>query len=189
MARQTDKISKLIHARYFSWIREAIVQHGNVNIQALSDKFNILAGNTYFRNFIKDKNQEYLGISGLTSILDECGYTLKLVPVRKDDQESFEAVESMTRASFLDIRETISEYASTVKREPKSKDKKGPKKIANASLINEGIMGLDFNSFGGSEVDDLFDDDDDELTIGTGASSLLEIDPDKLAAKLAKESN
>lgn len=182
MARQTDKISKLIHARYFSWIREAIAQHGNVNIQALSDKFNILAGNTYFRNFIKDKNQEYLGISGLTSILDECGYTLKLVPVKKDDLETQETVELITRESFLDVRETVSEYAKSVRREPKTKEKKGPKKINNSNLINDGIMGIDFDSLGsGANVEDLFDDDDeDELLIGT--ADILEIDPNKLAA-------
>lgn len=181
MARQTDKISNLIHTRYFNWIREAIVQHGNVNIQALSDKFNILAGNTYFRNFIKDKNQEYLGISGLTSILDECGYTLKLVPVKVDDIDSQKTVELITRTSFLDVREIISEYAHSVKREPKSKDKKGPKTINNASLINDGIMGLSFDSLGSSDdVDGLFDDDDDDLIVGTASSNLLVIDPDKI---------
>lgn len=182
MARQTDKISKLIHARYFSWIREAIVQHGNVNIQALSDKFNILAGNTYFRNFVKDKNQEYLGISGLTSILDECGYVLKLVPVKKDDLQTHETIETVTRESFLSIRETVSEYAKSVKREPKTKEKKGPKTINNSNLINDGIMGIDFGNLGsGADVDDLFDDDeDDELLIGT-APDILEIDPNKLS--------
>ncbi len=183
MARQTDKISNLINSRYFSWIREAIVQHGNVNIQALSDKFNILAGNTYFRNFVKDKNQEYLGISGLTSILDECGYTLKLVPVKNDDEETSKNIEDITKNSFTQIRKTVSEYAQSVKRDPKIKNKKGQSKINNATLINDGIMGLGSMD----DIDGLFDDDDDELLVGTGKVNLtdnLKVDPIKLMNQL-----
>ena len=61
------------------------------------------------------------------------------------------------------------------------KDKKGQKTINNASLINDGIMGLNFDSFDSSNnVDDLFDDDDDDLIIGTASSNLLVIDPDKI---------
>ena len=163
MAKKVDTLSTLINARYFNWIREAILKHGNVNIQALSDKFNILAGNTYFRNFIKNKGQDYLGISGLTSILDECGYELKLIPVKKDDVATSTKIEDMTKDAFLDIREIVSSYAESVKRNPKKVKNTKPKVIKNASLINDSIMGITSD-----DHDDLFDDDDDDdLVVGT----------------------
>ena len=184
MARKSDVLSSLINSRYFHWIREAILQHENVNIQALSEKFRILAGNTYFRNFIKDKNQDYLGVSGLTNILEECGYKLMLVPVREDDLTTEAKLGSITRDSFIDIRDKVSEFALAVKRPPK-KVKVAPKKVKNNSVINNGIMGMlnnddiDINEI--NDFDDMFDDD--ELEIGIGS-----VDPKKVEAKRLRES-
>jgi len=178
MARKIDALSSLIDSRYFNWIREAILKHENINIQALSEKFKILAGNTYFRNFIKDKNQDYLGVSGLTSILDECGYKLMLVPIKQDDFTTEAELGKITRESFSEIRNRVSDFAESVKRAPKKK-KNPPKKILNGSVINNGIMGLlntaDIDDL--NEIDDMFDDDE-ELEIGIGS-----YDPEKVAAK------
>lgn len=183
MARKSDALSSLINSRYFHWIREAILQHENVNIQALSEKFRILAGNTYFRNFIKDKNQDYLGVSGLTNILEECGYKLMLVPIREDDITTEAKLGAITRESFSDIRDKVSDFAAAVKRPPK-KVKAGPKKVKNNSVINNGIMGLiDNNNFDIddlNDIDDMFDDD--ELEIGVGS-----FDPKKVAAKKLRD--
>ncbi len=168
MARKVDAISTLINAKYFSWIRESILQHGNINIQALSDKFNILAGNTYFRNFIKDKQQDYLGISGLSSILTTCGYKLKLVPVKISDTTTEGILEDITKQSFNDVRERVSKMAETVKRKPKAV-KKGPKTIPNTSLLNDSIMGA-------IDPDDISLFDDDEIEIGYGDFDDIEIE-------------
>ena len=176
MAKRTDRLSKLIDPLYFNWIREAVIKHGRVNIQALSEKFKILPGNTYFRNFIKDKKQDYIGISGLSSILEECGYTLKLVPVKKTDVQTLIDIENITKNSFDDVRNTVSDYAESVKRAPKVKKKKGPKIIKNANLINDSIMGNVDTSNKVLGVDDIFDDEDDELVIGT--PEMLEEMPD-----------
>lgn len=175
MSKQTDKLSSLIDPLYFNWIREAVIKHGKINIQALSEKFGILPGNTYFRNFIKDKKQDYIGISGLSSILEECGYTLKLVPVKKTDIQTLIDIENITKESFDDIRNTVSDYAESVKRVPKTEVKRGPKIVKKANLINASIMG-DVNTSKVLDVDDMFDDEDDELLVGT--SEALDEMPD-----------
>jgi hypothetical protein len=184
MSRKTDKISGLIDPIYFNWIREAVIKHGKINIQALSEKFGILPGNTYFRNFIKDKSQDYIGTSGLNNILDECGYVLRLVPVKKDDIKTLTELENVTRTSFNEIRETVSDYAAAVKRAPTVVKKKGPKVVEKANLINSGIMGM-IDEPDLPDVDDLFDDD--ELLVGTSHDEMpeLAIDPVKLARKIA----
>lgn len=166
MARKTDMLSSLIDVKYFGWIREAILKHGSVNIQALSEKFNILAGNTYFRNFIKDKNQDYLGISGLDSIVTTCGYRMMIVPVNVADKQMIIDMEEQTRAAFDDIRDQVSDIASTVKRPPKP-EKKKKKTIANTNLINEAIMGIHIPGDA---------DDDDDLVVGIGFDELDELD-------------
>lgn len=168
MAKPVDKISSLIAPKYFNWIREAILKHGKINIRGLSRTLGILDGNTYFRNFIEDKKQDYLGISGLTSILDKCGYDIKIVPVKRDDFISRQTIEDMNNNAFKDIVLTISELAENVKRAPKVEKIKKDSIIKNSSVINDGIMGVDnYDNIKGLFDDDDNSDDEDNLTIGT----------------------
>lgn len=169
MAKVVDKISSLIDPKYFNWIREAILKHGKINVRALSRELGILDGNTYFRNFIEDNKQDYLGMSGLTSVLDKCGYELKVVPVKRNDIDTLTTISKISNESFLDIRETISKLSESVKWAPKPEKVKVAKVIKNSSVINDGIMGIE-------KDDDLilagmFDDEDinineDDLNIG-----------------------
>jgi len=183
MAKQNDAISSLINPLYFKMIKNAVVKHGRINVQALSEKFNILPGNTYFRNFIKDNDQEYLGTNGLKSILNACGYTIRLVPVKKSDIDTMTYIEKLTAESFTNISEKVSNESSLLKRPPKKEKKKGPKTITNAKLINDSIMGISSD-----DINDIFDDDNDDLIVGTfdDLDDLpdIEIDPIKLAEHL-----
>lgn len=167
MAKPIDKISSLIAPKYFNWIREAILKHGKINIRGLSRALGILDGNTYFRNFIEDKRQDYLGISGLTSILDKCGYDLKIVPVKRNDFVTRTTIEDMNNAAFKDIVNGISDLAESVKRAPKVVKVKKDLTIKNSDVINNGIMGIDNSDL----IKDLFDDDEvydeDDIAVGT----------------------
>lgn len=168
MAKPIDKISSLIAPKYFNWIREAVLKHGKINIRGLSRALGILDGNTYFRNFIEDKKQDYLGVSGLTSVLDKCGYDLKIVPVKRDDYVSRNVIEDMNNDAFKDIVSIISDLAEGVKRAPKVEKVKKDLTIKNSSVINDGIMGIDnYDNIKGLFDDDDDHDDDDDLSIGT----------------------
>jgi hypothetical protein len=184
MSRKTDKISSLIDPLYFNWIREAVIKHGRINIQALSEKFGILPGNTYFRNFIKDKKQDYLGSSGLINILNTYGYTIKLVPIKKDDLKTLTDIEKSTKEAFADIRDTVSALAEGVKKAPIVKKNKGQKIIKKANLINDSILGISESV----DVEDMFDDD---LEVGAYDPNIkmpvATIDPSLLTKMINKD--
>lgn len=171
MAKPVDKISSLIAPKYFNWIREAILKHGKINIRGLSRTLGILDGNTYFRNFIEDKRQDYLGISGLTSVLDKCGYDLKIVPVKRNDFVSRNTIEEMNNDAFKDIVQMISDLAESVKRAPKVEKVKKDTTIKNSNVINDGIMGIDNPDILKGLFDDNEDtyDDEDNLAVGTSS--------------------
>ena len=173
MAKTVDKISSLIAPKYFNWIREAVLKHGKINIRGLSRMLGILDGNTYFRNFIEDKSQDYLGISGLTSVLNKCGYDLKIVPVKRTDFVSRTTIEDMNNIAFKDIAHTISELTESVKRTPKVEKIKKDSTIKNSDVINNGIMGIENSDilkglFDDDEDNDINDDDED-LAVGTSS--------------------
>lgn len=179
MARHNDKCSEMIHVKYFEWIRNAIVKHGRVNVQSLASVFNISPGNTYFRNFVKDKNSN-MGISGLNSLVDSCGYTFRLVPIKKVDMNRILEIEQLTNEAFKDIRDQVSDFAYASKKSPVKEKSKGPKIVENANLINMSIM-----SPSSYDVDDMFDDDDDDILTGNEEDMFkMEIDPNLIASKI-----
>ena len=178
----SDKYIELIHSKYYEWIRTAITKHGKINVQSLSHAFGISSGNTYFRNFIKFDNSP-IGISGLTNILDKCGYTFRLVPIKKNDVLTLTAVEKITNDAFKCIRDDVSEIAESQKKVKKTEIDKSFKPVANSNLINFGIMSDD------SPMDDDFFDED-ELLIGSEDDMFeLDIDVNRLADKIIATDN
>lgn len=182
MAKTIDKISSLIDPRYFNWIRESILRHGKINVRALARELGILDGNTYFRNFIEDNKQDYLGVSGLNSILERCGFEVKVVAVRKHDIPGNALIRKMNDEAFGDIRNTISNIAGTVKKAPKVVKVKKDTTIKNANVINNGIMGISELSAEDEELLKLLSsEDEDEILVGIDStfSPSLRINPDE----------
>jgi len=149
-----DKNFQLLDVKYFKKMQQAIWDNGKVNIQLLAAKFNIKTGNTYFRNFVNDKGQEYLGPTSLNSIMDACGYDLKIIPVKRNDELVSKEIEDLTEAAFEDISNIISQFAYESKKNEIQKKKKPKNAIANASMIAQALF------------DTGDDDDDDELLTG-----------------------
>ncbi len=154
---KNDKFFHLLDLKYFQRIRRTILDHGKINIQMLATKFNIKAGNTYFRRFIQDNDQDYLGQTSLTSLLDACGYDLKIVPIKRNNENIIQEIDNITDIAFDDILKTVSKFASESKKSEVKKVKKVKDQIKNTNAIADAM----FNT----GLDD--DDDDDEIYIGT----------------------
>lgn len=161
MSEKTDTLSGLINPIYFRWMREAITQHGKINVQALAKVFNILPSNTYFRNFLKDNQQDYLGVKAFVKILNSCNFTLKIVVIHNSKEKEIQNLDLITKNSFESLKEVMSEKAFTLKRKNVLIKKK--KVIKNINLIRDSLMQLDTDSC--DSLDDMFDD---EIVIGTG---------------------
>jgi len=167
MAKQQEQYLELINKKYIDNLRNAMVMHDRLNIQALSMKFGISSGNTYFRNFINFENST-LGMSGFSKIVESCGYTFRLVPVKSDDINALTHVEQLTEDAFKEINQTVCDFAMRTQKAPKRK-KSIPKVINNTTLIQDSL----FDDTNGNVP--VFDDDDDDLFIGSDED--IDVDP------------
>ncbi len=145
-----------ISQKYLHKIRRAIVDNGQINIQLLAAKFNILPGNTYFRNFIKGESDAKLGKTGLQKIIDVCGYEVKTIIVKKNDIKTNTVLDGIMDESFTHVTNIVSQLSFESKKKEVIKRKKR-EPIKNKDIIGNALFNFD-------NIDD--DEDDDELLIG-----------------------
>lgn len=151
MTKKNDILGKYIDLKYFNRLRDAVIQHGNINIQKFTNFFGILPGNTYFRNFLKDQGQNYIGSNSFVKILEKCGYEIKVVIIKKTDKSIHKIIEDKNDESFLSICNTFDSKAKEFKKKVVMKTDKKP--INNYNLINDSILG------GNDSIEDIFDID------------------------------
>jgi len=148
-------MNNILDKKYYQKIRRAIVDQGAINIQQLASRFNILPGNTYFRNFINGKGENNLGSTGLKKILNKCGYSYKVVVFKESDTQTLNELNKIMDESFINITSIISRISTESKKtEVVKKKKKEP--AANKNLISNALF----------KFDNIDDDFDEELAIG-----------------------
>jgi hypothetical protein len=112
MGKKTDAsemtILKLLSERRISDIRQAIISKGKVNVRKVGNYFNIVDGNSYFRQFINSGNLN-IGLKAFSKIIDTFNYKLIVVPVKKDDIESIKILDDIQQQSYTDICNSIKE--------------------------------------------------------------------------------
>lgn len=169
MKKQDAGVQNLISEQYYSMLRDAITKHGKLNVRSLARELGIQDGNTYFRHFIENKNQQHLGFSGLSSILERFGYEFKIVIKEKDNTFRNDEIKLLNDRAINDICVKLSNVAAGTKKPEKVEKQTGSKVIQNSDVVMKGIMG----GFGNGILlpSDIFgndDDDDDDLVISYG---------------------
>ena len=164
MKKQESGVQNLIPEQYYSMLRDAITKHGKLNVRSLSRNLGIQDGNTYFRHFIENKNQQqHLGFSGLTAILERFGYEAKIVIKEKTNTYKETEINSMNDVAIKEICLKLSEAAKAAKKPDKVEKISGSRVIQNADVVMRGIMGASGTALLPSDI--FGDDDDDELEI------------------------
>jgi len=147
---QGDKIKLLLNERYCGWIQNAL-NSKKINGRLLAKKLGITAGNSYFRKFLTGE-QNYLGITGLISILDKCGYTIKIVIVKKTDIPNLTKIDELNNHGFSDAKEQLIDIASEFVRPEKVVKEK--KVIKNTNLVIDALHGMFDDNIENDDLDD-----------------------------------